>query len=90
MSSPVGKTGYCFCCYHDRKASHANPVTINGNKVDSQKESPRPLPVPPANRGNQLDPIGSVPNDGATPSEKKKKKKKKKKKLQAREEPEDQ
>ena len=70
---------------------HGNPVTTDGNKVDSQSKEPlRPLPVPPANRGNQLDPIVSVPNDGVTSSEKKKKKKKKKRKLETREESGDQ
>nr|XP_022326170.1 uncharacterized protein LOC111126069 [Crassostrea virginica] len=73
-----------------KKASHVHLGTINGNKVDSQpKESLRPLPVPPTTHPKQLQPI-SMPNDGATSSEKKKKKRKKKKKSEVREELEDQ
>ena len=56
----------------------------------SLPEPHRPLPEPPATHPKQLEPLVSVPNDGATSSEKKKKKKKKKKKSEAREEPEDQ
>ena len=105
LSPHVGQIGHCSCCHYSRKVSHVHLGTINGNKVDSQPKEPhrslpephrslpephRPLPEPPATHPNQLEPIVSVPNDGATSSEKKKKKKKKKKKSEAREEPEDQ
>ena len=106
LSPSVGQTDHCFCCHHSRKASHVHLGTINGNKVDSQPKEPhrslpephrsfpephRPLPEPPATHPKQLEPLVSVPNDGATSSQKKNKKKKKKKKnSEAREDTEDQ